>query len=54
MDRCTGRCNISEILVQMALNTKQSVNLLFGQKIFNKADYNSIARIHQSFSESSW
>ena len=29
MDRCTGRCNITEILLKMVLNTIQSIKLAF-------------------------
>ena len=28
MDRCTGRCNITEIMLKTALNTIQSINQL--------------------------
>ena len=46
MDRCTGRRDITEILLKMSLNTIQSINQQ--QKI--QYAWQKRVRIHQSFS----
>ena len=48
MDRCTGRHDITEILLKTALNTMQSINLLMGKYLSRSGEYRSSYEIERS------